>query len=82
MKRSAIFAAVILSSVASIAEGQTPNLPDEELLSSFTYRNMGPFRIGARIADIAVPDTPARDHQFTIYVAPWTGGIFKTTIAL
>jgi photosystem II stability/assembly factor-like uncharacterized protein len=35
--------------------------------------------MGARIADIAVPDSPARAHQYTMYVAPWTGGIFKTT---
>jgi photosystem II stability/assembly factor-like uncharacterized protein len=72
-------AALILSGVASGARAQTPSLPSEGLLSAFTYRNMGPFRMGARIAAIAVPDSPAQAHLYTIYVAPWTGGLFKTT---
>ena len=58
---------------------QAPNAFDQTLLKGVPFRNLGPFRMGARIADIAVPDSPARAHQYTIYVAPWTGGIFKTT---
>jgi hypothetical protein len=26
-----------------------------------------------------VPDSPATDHLYTSYVAPWTGGIFRST---
>src|SRR6185312_6481425 len=37
------------------------------LVSSLQYRNIGPFRMQARIADIDVP------------VAPRIGGVFKTT---
>ncbi|MBM3311457.1 MAG: hypothetical protein FJY80_08120, partial [Candidatus Aminicenantes bacterium] len=57
--------------------GQNPF--HEGLLRGFTYRNIGPFRMGARISDIAVPDSPARDHLYTFYVATWTGGLWKTT---
>ena len=52
---------------------------DRALLRTFTYRNLGPFRMGARTSDIAVPDAPAKDHLYTFYVAFWTGGLWKTT---
>ncbi len=55
------------------------NLFNEQLLKAFTYRNLGPFRMQARIADIAVPASPVKDHLYTFYVAPWIGGLFKTT---
>lgn len=52
---------------------------DTPLLSSFQYRNIGPFRMSARVSDIAVPDSPAKAHRNTIYVSFWTGGLWKTT---
>lgn len=52
---------------------------DPALLSAFTFRNLGPFRMGARVSDIAVPDGPALAHRNTIYVGFWTGGLWKTT---
>lgn len=52
---------------------------DERLLAAFTYRNLGPFRMGARVSDIAVPASPVRDHLYTFYVSFWTGGLWKTT---
>src|SRR5689334_20843523 len=67
----AVFGATVLS-------GQSPRA-DEHLLSAFTYRNLGPFRMGARVSDIAVPTKPAKDHLYTFYVAFWTGGLWKTT---
>jgi hypothetical protein len=42
------------------AQGQTPF--NEGLLKAFTYRNIGPFRMQVRVADIAIPDSPPRDH--------------------
>lgn len=51
----------------------------EELLEALTYRNVGPFRMGARISDIAAPAAPAKDHRYTFYVATWSGGLWKTT---
>lgn len=50
---------------------------DQQLLSAFQYRNLGPFRMGARVSDIAVPNGP--DHTYTWYVSFWTGGVWKTT---
>ncbi len=61
------------------AAAQTGAPFNQHLLEAIPFRNVGPFRMGARIAAIAVPDSPARAHRSTIYVAPWTGGLFKTT---
>jgi photosystem II stability/assembly factor-like uncharacterized protein len=73
-----VFAAVAASLTLSAAP-QTPSPFNEQLLKAFQYRNTGPFRMQARIAAIAVPDAPAKDHLNTFYVAPWIGGVFKTT---
>jgi photosystem II stability/assembly factor-like uncharacterized protein len=73
------FSAFVLA-LAIPALGQE-GLFNEALLKGFTYRNMGPFRMGARISDIAVPESPAKDHLTTFYVATWTGGLWKTTNA-
>ena len=61
------------------AFAQSQNLLNENVLKGFTFRNIGPFRVGARTSDIAVPDFPAKDHLYTYYVATWTGGLWKTT---
>jgi hypothetical protein len=50
-----------------------------EILNAFSYRNLGPFRAGGWVADIAVPETPAKAHLRTFYVAARTGGVWKTT---
>lgn len=60
-------------------QGQSRALFDEQLLEAFAYRNIGPFRMQVRIADIAVPASPVKEHLYTIYVAPWIGGLWKTT---
>ena len=49
------------------------------LLNATTFRNVGPFRTSAWVTEIAVPDSPARDHLYTIYAATRTGGLWKTT---
>src|SRR5689334_13658014 len=72
---SFVLAAALLGAVPNAATAQV----DERLLSAFTYRNIGPFRMGARVSDIAVPAKPARDHLYTFYVSFWTGGLWKTT---
>jgi photosystem II stability/assembly factor-like uncharacterized protein len=50
----------------------------DSVLNALTFRNIGPFRTSAWITEIAVPDTPARDHLYTIYAASRTGGLWKT----
>ncbi|HSQ18853.1 MAG TPA: hypothetical protein VLR92_00630, partial [Blastocatellia bacterium] len=47
--------------------------------SGFAYRNLGPFRAGGWVSDIAVPDTPAKAHLYTFYIAARNGGVWKTT---
>ena len=49
------------------------------LLNATTFRNIGPFRTSAWVTEIAVPETPARDHLYTIYAATRTGGLWKTS---
>ena len=47
--------------------------------NGFAYRNLGPFRVSAWVSDIAVPETPEKDHLYTFYVAARNGGVWKTT---
>ena len=51
----------------------------EDALNATNFRNIGPFRTSAWVTEIAVPDTPAREHLYTIYAATRTGGLWKTT---
>src|SRR5690242_12379637 len=74
---AAIIVAAGVSIPAASAHAQHPF--DQQLLSAFTYRNIAPFRMQARIADIDVPAFPEKAHLYTMYVAPWIGGVFKTT---
>ncbi len=52
--------------------------PDETLFEKFTYRNLGPFRAGAWVGDIAAPENPGAAHKYTFYIAPRNGGVWKT----
>ncbi|NIP58951.1 MAG: hypothetical protein GWM92_11565, partial [Gemmatimonadetes bacterium] len=63
--------------LATGAAGQTG--PTEDLLDAFRYRNVGPFRAGGWISDIAVPTEPEKAHLYTIYAAARHGGLWKTT---
>src|SRR5215813_7281100 len=45
----------------------------------FQYRNLGPFRAGSWVSDIAVPEAPMKSHLYTFYVAARSGGVWKTT---
>ena len=71
---------VVALAVGIVAAARAQQDPfNEALLKPFTYRNVGPFRIGARTSDIAVPASPAKAHLYTFYVSFWTGGVWKTT---
>lgn len=52
---------------------------DDVLAKALTYRNVGPFRAGSWVPAIAVPETPAKAHLYTLYVAARNGGVWKTT---
>ena len=55
--------------------------PLDTLLNALTLRNIGVFRTAAWVTDIAVPESPVRDHLYTIYAATRSGGLWKTTNA-
>lgn len=51
---------------------------DEEFLKPLQYRNLGPYRAGCWIGDIAVPESEDLKYRYTFYVAPRNGGVWKT----
>jgi photosystem II stability/assembly factor-like uncharacterized protein len=59
-----------------LASGQA--LFNEQLLKNFTYRNLGPFRVGSMIMDFAVPESPPKAQLYTFYVGTRNGGVWKT----
>ena len=59
--------------------GQTGSTALTDVLNATSFRNIGPFRTSAWVTAIAVPDSPPRDHLYTIYAATRTGGLWKTT---
>jgi photosystem II stability/assembly factor-like uncharacterized protein len=71
-----LIAALLLLISPSRAAAQAA--PSEELFKDFIYRNLGPFRAGAWIGDIAVPENPGDDSKYTFYVAARNGGVWKT----
>ncbi len=44
----------------------------------FEYRNLGAFRIGAWVSEVAVPFNPGMKDKYTWYVAARNGGVWKT----
>ncbi|HMV85154.1 MAG TPA: hypothetical protein PLD20_11755 [Blastocatellia bacterium] len=77
MKRLLPWLAIFLFGFSLQASSQQPT--NDPLRDGFQYRNVGPFRVGGWVSDIAVPETPARAHLYTFYVAARHGGVFKTT---
>ena len=70
---------VTLCCVAALAGTVDAQQLEAVLRDGFQYRNLGPFRIGGWVSDIAVPESPAKAHLYTFYVAARHGGVFKTT---
>ena len=59
--------------------GNEPANLERVLNSGLSYRNLGPFRAGSWVSDFAVPESPAKAHLYTLYVAARNGGVWKTT---
>jgi photosystem II stability/assembly factor-like uncharacterized protein len=78
MKRTILLLLLALGSAAVAGARQRPARFDSTFLDGFTWRNLGPFRTGAWVSDIAVPDAPQRSHLYTFYVALRYGGVWKT----
>ena len=68
----------LLLAAATVA-AQPSSSPLDSVLNGLTFRNLGPFRTAAWITAVAVPESPARDHLYTIYAASRSGGLWKTT---
>ena len=61
---------------------QQPNAASsalENFVNALPMRNIGAFRTGAWVTAVAVPDSPAHDHLYTMYAASRSGGLWKTT---
>src|SRR5215471_3051785 len=88
-KISAIVLAIGLAAVPLKGEGAAAKSEARRALEqaiggsfsdrSFSYRNLGPFRAGSWVSDIAVPEAPAKAHLYSFYVAARNGGVWKTT---
>ncbi|MFC1564966.1 hypothetical protein ACFL6G_08530 [candidate division KSB1 bacterium] len=74
---SGIILPVIIVFCTSLSAGAQERF-DSDLLKNFQFRNLGPFRAGAWITDIAVPESPEKAHLYTFYAATRNGGIWKT----
>ena len=78
MKRIIIFLIAFVS-CALPSRGQDGAQLAQVINNGFAYRNLGPFRVSAWVSDIAVPETPAKAHLYTFFVAARNGGVWKTT---
>lgn len=74
--RRAVFATLLLGVLTQASPAPSPA---EAISSGLTFRNIGPFRTSAWVTEIAVPETPPRDHLYTIYAATRSGGLWKTS---
>lgn len=74
---AAIVLALVQAATGGRASAQGAAAFNEQIVKGFTYRNVGPFRMGARVSMVAVPD--GKDHLYTFYAGFWTGGLWKTT---
>jgi len=80
MKRALTLLACAAVWVLPATARQTPGGASlEGVVNATSFRNIGPFRTGAWVTEIAVPDAPAREHLYTIYAATRSGGLWKTT---
>src|SRR5258708_3608576 len=77
---AASVAALALAAPAPVVHSQPPPAI-EGVVNALTFRNIGALRTGAWVTGIDVPESPARDHLYTIYAASRSGGLWKTTNA-
>ncbi len=69
---------VAVAALAGLPLAARQSGPLEDVVNATTFRNIGPFRTSAWVTEIAVPETPVREHLYTIYAATRTGGLWKT----
>jgi photosystem II stability/assembly factor-like uncharacterized protein len=75
-------AAIGLVAASAALLSQTPQTASlQDLLDALPLRNIGPFRSGAWVTTVAVPESPRHDHLYTMWVGQRSGGVWKTTNA-
>jgi len=72
-----VAAAALAPSARPAAQQAAPAL--DLVMNALSFRNIGPFRTAAWVTSIAVPESPAHDHLYTIYASARSGGLWKTT---
>jgi photosystem II stability/assembly factor-like uncharacterized protein len=77
--RPAVLAIAVAIAAGTLHAQHPPSI--DAVVNGLTFRNLGPFRTAAWVTAIAVPESPARDHLYTIYAASRSGGLWKTTNA-
>ncbi|MGH9409530.1 MAG: WD40/YVTN/BNR-like repeat-containing protein [Vicinamibacterales bacterium] len=82
MRSRFLIGCLILCSAAGAAFVHAQHtLALDAVVNALTFRNIGPFRTGAWVTAIDVPESPAHDHLYTVYAASRSGGLWKTTNA-
>ncbi len=81
MRRIPALLLALLAALALVPDGPAAQQPrfDEPFFERLEWRSLGPFRTGAWITAIAVPEKPANAHLYTFYVGTRNGGVWKTT---
>ena len=80
MRRAIVKTLLIVALGAPVlSQSAPPQAQLDTITSRLSFRNIGPFRTSAWVTDIAVPETPLRDHLYTIYAATRSGGLWKTS---
>ena len=77
--RLLLVTSLIVAALSAAKAQQAAPADLASVLNALTFRNLGPFRDGAWITTIAVPDAPAHEHLYTIWVGARSGGVWKTT---
>ncbi len=75
--RAAAVASLVVLAYAASPSGQEPRFTST-LFDKLAWRNLGPFRTGAWLTAIAVPETPQTAHLYTFYLGFRNGGVWKT----
>jgi photosystem II stability/assembly factor-like uncharacterized protein len=71
--------AALLSAIAAVTSQPQQTASLQDVLDGLPFRNIGPFRSGAWVTSVAVPDSPRHDHLYTMWVGQRSGGVWKTT---
>lgn len=77
MKR--LISCVAIALIGFSLQASSQQSANDLLRDGFQYRNLGPFRVGGWVSEIAVPEAPTKAHLYTFYVGVRHGGVWKTT---